>query len=316
MPEKRIEEETYSLIFKSLKHPIRRKILRILVNKQLAFSEILDILSIDSGHLSYHIENLGDMIKHSANGKYELSSIGTAAVNLMGGVEEPPQLLTPPKKLSGKKIRNILMAAVFVILVISAALNIYYYNSLQASLEKNSRASRDLALAFEKNVVRATDIEYLLWTYREGLRETEPNEGNIEALIGGFFYEWDYAEDNFRMLMTLNPELSDYEKPLYLIQKFIIYTIVRWEAPYTAGPTVRSVLYHLLSEAHSFANYSIPLTAFKELNQTFFQKIDELAYEVVMSFAPFNPTRLDNAVNMVEELQGILDQWIDKYSQM
>ena len=97
MSGEKIEEETYSLIFKSLKHPIRRKILRILIGKQLAFSQILDILSIDSGHLSYHIENLGDLVKHSANGKYELSGIGVAAVNLMSGVEERPQLLTPTK---------------------------------------------------------------------------------------------------------------------------------------------------------------------------------------------------------------------------
>lgn len=68
----KMEEETYSLIFKSLKHPIRRKILRMLVGKQMSFSEILNILSIDSGHLSYHIENLGELIRHSENGKYEL----------------------------------------------------------------------------------------------------------------------------------------------------------------------------------------------------------------------------------------------------
>lgn len=313
MPEEKIEEETYSLIFKSLKHPIRRKVLRILVDKQLTFSEILGILSIDSGHLSYHIENLGDLVKHAATGKYELSSIGVAAVNLMSGVEERPQLLTPTRKLRGKKIRNVLMAAVLAILVISASLNIYYSNSLEACLEKNRSASAYLAIDFHISVWRATDITYLLMTYREGLRETEPNEDNIEALIEGFFHEMGYAYHGFlRRLMTLNPELSEYEKPLYLIDKFILYTIVHWES-YTAGPTVRSVLAHLLVEAHPFANYSVPLTAFKELNQTSFQKINEWSHEVAESFAPFNATRLDNAVNMIEELQGILGQWIDKY---
>ena len=53
-----IEEETYSLVFSSLKHPIRRKILRVLVDRSLSFSEILEIMTIDSGHLSYLIENL------------------------------------------------------------------------------------------------------------------------------------------------------------------------------------------------------------------------------------------------------------------
>jgi multisubunit Na+/H+ antiporter MnhC subunit len=93
MSEKRIEEgETYSLIFSSLKHPIRRRILRMLAQEPLAFSEILDSLSIDSGHLSYHLASLGELIRHTPDGKYGLSSIGVAAVKLMSGVEEYPPL--------------------------------------------------------------------------------------------------------------------------------------------------------------------------------------------------------------------------------
>ena len=88
MAEDNLEEETYSLIFTSLKHPIRRRILRMLADKPLTYSEILETLNIDSGHLSYHLENLGDLTVHSDNGQYRLSSFGIAAVKLMGGVEE------------------------------------------------------------------------------------------------------------------------------------------------------------------------------------------------------------------------------------
>jgi DNA-binding transcriptional ArsR family regulator len=91
------EEETYSLIYTSLKHPVRRKILRMLKNEPLAFSEILESLGIDSGHLNYHLESLGDLIMHSQDGKYQLSSVGSAAVRLMGGVEEHSQELSRPK---------------------------------------------------------------------------------------------------------------------------------------------------------------------------------------------------------------------------
>jgi len=336
MSEEKIEEETYSLIFKSLKHPIRRKILRALVNRQLAFSEILDFLSIDSGHLSYHIENLGDLVKHSLNGKYELSSVGTAAVNLMSGVEERPQLLTLTGKLGEKKIRNVLMGSVLVILVASVALNAYFFNSsqthfnsLQARLKENLWASRDMAISFKHCVDRATSIRYLLWRYAtnveyllfkyggaaavDGYSGAEPNEDNIEPLIEGFFSEMWYSYDFLRGLRDLHPELSEYEKPLYFIDRFIHYTIIEWES-FTGGPTVQSVFSNLLDQAGR--NYSLPLIAFKELNQTSFHKIEELAFEVAESFAPFNATRLDNTVNIIEELQGILGQWIDKYSQM
>jgi hypothetical protein len=208
-----------------------------------------------------------------------------------------------------------LIFALVVALILSIYLGILTNNSLQACLEKNRKGSRDMALTFHISVGRATDIEYLLMIYRKGYAENEPNEDNIEALIDGFFYEMDYSHLSLYGLRDLNPELSEYEKPLYFIDMFIQYTIIQWTS-FTGGPTVRSVLANLLSQAESSHpyNYSILLTAFKELNQTSFQKIDELGTEVVESFAPFNVTRLDNTVNMVEELQTILGQWIDKYS--
>ena len=71
----------------------------MLSDKPLTYSEILEILNIDSGHLSYHLENLGDLTVHSSNGQYRLSSFGVAAVKLMGGVEEqtPPNNKQKPK---------------------------------------------------------------------------------------------------------------------------------------------------------------------------------------------------------------------------
>jgi hypothetical protein len=117
MVEDKIEEETYSLIFTSLKHPIRRRILRMLADKPLAYSEILEILNIDSGHLSYHLENLGDLTVHSSNGQYRLSSFGDAAVKLMGGVEEQKNTKTNGKnttKSTLKKIYPIILALALI----------------------------------------------------------------------------------------------------------------------------------------------------------------------------------------------------------
>jgi len=62
----------------------------MLAAKPLTYSEVLSELKIDSGHLSYHLENLGDLILHLPDNRYALSSFGTAAVSLMSGVEEPP----------------------------------------------------------------------------------------------------------------------------------------------------------------------------------------------------------------------------------
>ncbi len=60
----------------------------MLADGEHTFSEILKSLSIDSGHLSYHLDELGVLIMKTADGDYGLSSIGSAALKLMNGVEE------------------------------------------------------------------------------------------------------------------------------------------------------------------------------------------------------------------------------------
>ena len=89
-------EEIYSIMFTSLKHPARRKILRVLADKPLAFSEMLELLGISSSNLTYHLENLGELVSKDENGVYRLSTFGQAAVNTMKIVEEAPQI--QPKK--------------------------------------------------------------------------------------------------------------------------------------------------------------------------------------------------------------------------
>ena len=69
----------------------------MLEEQELTFSEILEALKIDSGHLSYHLENLGDLVTHAAEGIYGLSTFGKAAVKLMSGVEEKPKTNAKPK---------------------------------------------------------------------------------------------------------------------------------------------------------------------------------------------------------------------------
>jgi len=103
-------------MFSSLKHPARRKILRLLTTRPQTFTEILEQINIESAHLSYHLESLGDLIKKTNDGKYSLSDFGKAAVSLMVRVEEPEKLVSPailqtPKRL---KIARIFSLAIIV----------------------------------------------------------------------------------------------------------------------------------------------------------------------------------------------------------
>jgi len=84
------DEEPYSTIFASLKHPIRRRILRMLSKKPMSFSEMLGVLGVSSSFLTYHLENLGELVGKIDDGKYRLSSFGEAAIATMTKVEDIP----------------------------------------------------------------------------------------------------------------------------------------------------------------------------------------------------------------------------------
>jgi hypothetical protein len=93
------EEETYSLMFSSLKHPARRKILRMLSKRSMTYSQMLDALAIPSSHLTYHLENLGELVIKTDDGKYKLSGFGKACTSMMRGAEEVPDFNA--KRFSG-----------------------------------------------------------------------------------------------------------------------------------------------------------------------------------------------------------------------
>lgn len=82
MPEK--ETDIDSVIHSALRHPIRRKILTLLSHRGRTFTEMLKIVDIESSHLTYHLESLGELISKSENGTYKLSELGETAVAMMG----------------------------------------------------------------------------------------------------------------------------------------------------------------------------------------------------------------------------------------
>jgi DNA-binding transcriptional ArsR family regulator len=123
------EEETYSIIFTTLKHPARRKILRMLAEKPKNFSHMLEELGISSSHLTYHIENLGELVTKMDDGRYRLSSFGKAAVATMKGVEETPDI-RPTHQLALSWHWKTFFGALMVCIVVLSVLSAFQYLSL------------------------------------------------------------------------------------------------------------------------------------------------------------------------------------------
>jgi DNA-binding transcriptional ArsR family regulator len=135
------KEEIYSVMFSSLKHPARRKILRILSDKPLTFSEMLEILGVSSSNLTYHLDSLGELVtKDDSGGVYKLSTFGFASVNTMRVVEEAPEV--QPRRRVGLSVKwKTLLSVLLIGLVVTASLAV-----LQGSLLNQTSGERDSLL--------------------------------------------------------------------------------------------------------------------------------------------------------------------------
>lgn len=143
------EEDSYSMVFTSLKHPIRRKILRILSSEETSFSDLQKQFKIESSHLTYHIDGLGNLLYKTAEGKYALSSLGEAAASMMKNVEEPskPSMHSVPKSIGGMsalKLLSLILVCGLIASLIFNGLTLLRYNDLASSNNELSRAYSDL----------------------------------------------------------------------------------------------------------------------------------------------------------------------------
>ncbi len=199
------EEEPYSIMFSSLKHPTRRKILRMLSEKPRNFSTILEALGISSSHLTYHLENLGELLTKMEDGSYKLSTFGEAAVVTMRGVEEAPDIM--PKHLLSLSMRwKSFFAALLIVVVILASVSYLQY----MSLNQISKEYELLETEFEQ--VLADNERLLSW-------------GVSPAKVLPFLRDVVYL-DMTKYLATLESNIVEYRSDLGgIVEEILKYTL-------------------------------------------------------------------------------------------
>ncbi len=122
------EDEIYSVMFASLKHPIRRKILRMLANKPMSFMEMVEELGVSSPNLTYHLESLGELISKMDNEQYRLSAFGVATINAMKGIEEVREK-EPKRRLMTFRWKTIFGVLLIAVILLSS-LSVYQNNAI------------------------------------------------------------------------------------------------------------------------------------------------------------------------------------------
>jgi DNA-binding transcriptional ArsR family regulator len=132
------EEEIYSIMFTSLKHPVRRKILRMLASKPMTFMEMVDALGVSSSHLTYHLESLGELIFKMEDNRYKLSTFGLATVSAMKGVEEAPDLEAKRRLKLPFRWKAVLGALMVAVIILAGMSTVTLYSLNQISNNQNS----------------------------------------------------------------------------------------------------------------------------------------------------------------------------------
>jgi len=238
--EEKIEEETYSVIFSSLKHPIRRRILRMLAKEPQVFSEILESLSIDSGHLNYHLESLGDLIRRTSDGKYGLSSVGVAAVRLMSGVEEhPPTPRSSPGKTALNAATRILSVLLILALIPSSLFFITYIEVAENPYKTDTSPAYALTILPNQTFEYFIIINYTqkplctiaanTYFYKE---ETPPKKG---------ITSWDRVSFSYRIFIgPFNKTTTISTNEMILDPRSLIHEVSR-NVTYDAGATETSL---------------------------------------------------------------------------
>jgi hypothetical protein len=177
----------------------------MLADHPSSFSEILDVVSVDSGHLSYHLENLGELIRKPQDGKYELSSIGIAAVKLMSGVEEHQT------RSSGRESRMRLAAVNVLPLILAVALiGASFVNFTVPLRAEDSSTSGTLihvrpgeTLAFNVTIAYTAGVEYVVLTNASFYHERSPPISTVTVWEEGAFWFDLASNETYSIVVTV-----------------------------------------------------------------------------------------------------------------
>jgi DNA-binding transcriptional ArsR family regulator len=188
------EEEIYSTMFSSLKHPARRKILRMLAEKQMTFSQMLEALGVSSSHLTYHLENLGELVSKEENGNYRLSTFGEASVSTMKIVEEAPAVRSRYGFPLSLRWRSLLAILVIAVILLASMSYVQYASLNQVSSERDDLKSRydqllswsastDDAITFLQDVIQIDTEAYHATLLSDTVEQRRDLGGVVEEIL-------------------------------------------------------------------------------------------------------------------------------------
>ena len=127
-----LSEKDLTLIFNLLKHPLRRRIIKLLSESPQPYSSILKKLNIsESSILNYHLREMDELlIKKDNNAQYALTEIGEICLQLILRVKEEKVYSYDKLQRLVEKLKSItfLIQLTFFPVVLILSLVLYFLN--------------------------------------------------------------------------------------------------------------------------------------------------------------------------------------------
>ena len=96
-----VDQENVTKVISVLSHPLRREILLTLSDKEeCSFTELLNVVKVDTGKLSFHLRSLSAFMEQTRTGKYKLNRTGENAVRVILDVESWAEVADVSRKPS------------------------------------------------------------------------------------------------------------------------------------------------------------------------------------------------------------------------
>ena len=96
-----VNQENISKVLSILSHPLRREILLNLSEKgESTFTDLLNLLKVDTGKLSFHLRSLEAFIEQTPTGKYKLSRAGESAIRVIHDIESWAEVADVQRRVS------------------------------------------------------------------------------------------------------------------------------------------------------------------------------------------------------------------------
>jgi hypothetical protein len=216
--------------------------------------------------------------------------------------EEKKRKTNLPNSSRGKRIITIVLGVAIVILIISASLNVYYYNLSQTLLNDVEGATLEVSEEF-----------YFAMNNIASTLSSQATSENIPSLITALQYHMQTA---WRLMRTLRIYLvPTYENQLQTIEDLLTNMTVGGYGGVS----------DTFSNLQGQGNITLLIQAFQELNATASQKINEVGLEIREAFVSvrrnhvvetftIDASKIEDAVSAADDLKDVLDEWITKYS--